>query len=105
MPRITRLAAVAALAAGLVTALPGPAFAVAGDRPAPAPSGAAEPGPTSAGQGFFAIYPTKGECLAAGNAGLHVRWDEFECLPWADPFAAATAGADTQWILVTKVYF
>lgn len=97
MPRITRLAAAAALAAGLVGA-PGPASAAA----------APGDGPAAPGRSLHAIYPTKGECLAVGTAGVNVRWDEFYCVPWVDPLAAPAAGptanADTEWALWTVVY-
>jgi hypothetical protein len=93
--RIARLAATAALTAGLVAAVPGPATAAAstGD------------GPALPGRNLYAIYPTKGECLAVGTAGVHVQWDEFECLPWVEPLAAPAAESDdTEWALWTVVY-
>jgi hypothetical protein len=89
--RITRIAAAAALAAGMAAATPTAAPAA---------------GPPTGGPGWnlIATYPTKGECLAVGQAGVPERWDAFRCEPHIEPLSAGGTSQTDGWDLLAVVY-
>lgn len=91
MPRVTRIVAAAALAAGLAAA-------------APTAAPAASPSTGGPGWNLIATYPTKGECLATGKAGVPQRWDEFRCEPHIDPLSAGRTSQAQGWDLWAVVY-
>jgi hypothetical protein len=87
--------AAAALAAGLAAAVPAATPAAAG------------PPAISAGWNYVATYPSKGECLSVGQAGVPQRWDDFRCQPHIDPLrapATSPSAASSGWDLWAVVY-
>jgi hypothetical protein len=79
---IARTVAAAALAAGLAVAAPLATPAALADH--------GQPGP---GWNLIHVYPSKGECLAVGKAGMwrvdpvNGQWDEFRCDPLGNEWA------------------